>query len=74
MTVYFFRALKRFVLRVGDYFNDDTISQVNKQFASFENVQDLEISQVYKHEKYASHPTWRNDIVLIKLKTCAKLG
>jgi len=62
------------VIRVGDYFNNDADPDHNKQFSVYENVQDLEIEKVIKHEGYKeSHKS--NDIALIKLKKpCAKFG
>jgi len=67
-------ALKRLVLRVGDYFNDDNDQESNRQFGGVEATQDLAISKVYKHEMYQSVPTARYDIALIKLSNCATTG
>ena len=59
------------MLRVGDYFNYDTDTEVKEKFSKFQDLQDLEIEEVYKHERFFG---LANDIALIKLKTCARLG
>jgi len=67
-------SLRRLLVRVGDYFNNDTDTENNARFRAVEDVQDLNIKQVFKHHLYSSSPTARNDIALIQLQTCARLG
>ena len=69
-----FSSLRRLLVRVGDYFNNDTDTENNARFRAVEDVQDLNIKQVFKHHLYSSSPTARNDIALIQLQTCARLG
>ena len=72
-NICFNRKLRRYRIRVGDYFKDDG-KVMNEKFASVEDVQEYNISEIYKHNDFTSHPSARNDIVLIKLEGCANLG
>ena len=72
-NICFNRALRRYRIRVGDYFKDDD-KVMNEKFASVEDVQEYNISKIYKHKDFTLYPSGRNDIVLIKLETRANLG
>ena len=63
------------MIRVGDYFNGDTDEILNSKFASVEDVHELNIEAVYKHERYTTNlTTVRYDIALIKLAECITFG
>jgi len=70
-------SLKQRVVRVGDYYNDDkheglTQAQID-ELDGKEKQTDREIFKVYKHERYVSYPSPKQDIALIKLKQCVRL-
>ena len=70
----FISSLKQRVIRVGDYYNDDTNEGLTrKQIEELEDKEkqrDRDILAVYKHERYISYPSPKQDIALIRLKQC----
>lgn len=69
-------SLKQRVVRVGDYYNDDkheglTQAEID-EFEGKEKQNDREILRVYKHERYISYPSPKQDIALIRLKQCVR--
>jgi len=63
-------TLRKYKVRIGDFFNDDDHEANNNFFSPIESQKDIKIEKVYRHELYANSPTDRNDIALIKLAEC----
>jgi len=67
-------SLRQREIRVGDYYNDDTNEGLTRaqidELEDKEKQRDRDILAVYKHERYISYPSPKQDIALIRLKQC----
>ena len=68
VLTFFNRTLKKYKIRVGDYFNDDDLK--SEFFSSIEKQTDVKIDKIYRHNFYSNGENKRNDIALIKLNKC----